>query len=57
MEVDAPIEKRTAGRPKKTRLLSCQKFMKHNIKFGKGGEYGNNKKTCKNRAIVKPKNQ
>ena len=54
--VEARIEKRVAGRPKKTRLPSRGKFRKHNIKCGKYGEYGHNKKTCRNHAIVKPKN-
>ena len=34
MEVEASIEKRTAGRPKKTRLLLRGEFRKHNIKCG-----------------------
>ena len=37
MEVEAPIEKRTARRPKKTRLLSCGEFRKHNMKCAKCG--------------------
>ena len=55
IEVEAPIEKRTTGRPKKTRLLSRAKFKKHNIKCEKCGEYGHKKKTRKNHTIVKPK--
>ena len=54
--VEAPIEKCAARRPKKTRLPSRGEFRKYNIKCGKCGEYGHNKKTCRNRAIVKPKN-
>ena len=55
IEVEAPIEKRKAGRPKKTGFLSRGEFRKHNIKCGKCGEYGHNKKTCRNRAVVKDK--
>ena len=55
MEVEVSIEKRIAGRLKKTRLLSCGEFRKHNIKCGKRGEYGHNKKNCRNHAILKPK--
>ena len=45
IEVEAPIEKRTTGRPKKTRLLSRGEFRKHSIKCEKCGEYDHNKKT------------
>ena len=55
IEVEALVKKRTVGRLKKTRLLSCGEFRKHNIKFGKYGEYGHNKKTCRNQAVLKPK--
>ena len=55
IEVEAQIEKRTARRPKKTRFLSRGEFRKHNIKCEKCGEYGHNKKTCRNRVVVKPK--
>ena len=55
IEVEAPIKKRIAGRSKMTRFLSCGEFKKHNIKCGKCGEYGHNKKTCRNRAVVKSK--
>ena len=58
INVETPMKKRTAGRPKKTRLLlSCGEFRKHNIKCGKCGEYGHCKKTCKNRVVIKPKKQ
>ena len=55
MEVKALIEKCTARSPKKTKLLSHDEFRKHNIKCGKYGEYGHNKKTCRNRGVLKPK--
>ena len=55
IEVEAPIKKCTAGIPEKTRFLSRGKFRKHNIKCGKYGEYGHNKKTCRNCAVVKAK--
>ena len=54
-KVEAPIEKRIARRPKKTRFLSCGEFRKHKIKSEKYGEYGHNKKTCRNHAVIKPK--
>ena len=55
IKVEAPIEKRTTRRPNKTRFLSRGEFRKHNIKYEKYGEYGQNKKTYRNHAIVKPK--
>ena len=55
MEVEAPIKKRIVGRQKKIRLLSRSEFRKHNIKCGKCGEYGHNKKTYRNLVILKTK--
>ena len=55
IEVEVPIEKRTARRPKKTRFLSHEEFKMYNIKCEKCGEYDHNKKTYRNRAVVKPK--
>ena len=55
IEFEAPIEKGTARRLKKTRFLSHGEFRKHNIKCEKCREYSNNKKTYKNCTIIKPK--
>ena len=55
IEVEHKLKKRTTGRSKKTRFLLRGEFKKHNIKCGKYGEYGHNKKTYRNHAIVKPK--
>ena len=54
MEVEAPIEKHTAGRLKKSRLLSSGEFRKYNVKYEK---YCHNKKTCRNRVVLKTRKQ
>ena len=57
IEVKAPIEKHTAGRPKKSRLMSCVELRRHNVKCEKCGQYGYNKKTCRNHVVLKPRKE